>query len=63
MRKVFILMLFALNMIYFHQAMAASPIDQTIIFYAEVDEGKDGDKKKDGKKKDGDEGAKEEDCE
>lgn len=60
MRKVFILMLFALNMVYFHQAMAASPIDQTIIFYADEDKADDG---KDGDKKDEDEGAKEEDCE
>ena len=53
MRKFFILMLFALNMVYFQSAMASSPIDQTIIFYAEGEktgEGEDGD-------------AKEEDCE
>ena len=63
MRKFFILMLFALNLVYFHQAMASSQIDQTIIFYAEEgkpDEGKDKGKGKGG---DEDEGAKEEDCE
>ena len=60
MRKVFILMLFALNMVYFHQAMAASPIDQTIVFY---EEGKPDGGKKDGDKKGEDEGATEEDCE
>lgn len=54
MRKIFILMLFALNMVYFHQAMASSQIDQTIIFYEE--DKPDGDKGGDGD-------AKEEDCE
>ena len=55
MRKFFILMLFALNMVYFHQAMASSQIDQTVIFYEE--EGKPDDGKKDGEKNP------EEDCE
>jgi hypothetical protein len=55
MKKFFILMLFALNMVYFQQAVASSPIDQTIIFYA------DEDKPDEGSGGDGD--AKEEDCE
>ena len=61
MRKFFILMLFAMNMVYFNQAMASSPIDQTIIFNEDgkADEGKDGDKGG----KDGEKSPDEEDCE
>ena len=52
MKKIFILMLFALNLVFVHQAMAASVIDQPVIFNEEgkPDDGGDGD-------------AKEEDCE
>lgn len=62
MRKFFILMLFAMNMVYFNQAMASSPIDQTIIFN---EEGGTTDEKKDGDKggKDGEKSPDEEDCE
>lgn len=60
MRKFFILMLFALNLVYFNQAMAlsSSHIDQSIIFN---EDGKSGDKK-DGDKKDGEKNP-EENCE
>ena len=56
MKKIFILMLFALNMVYVHQAMAASAIDQSVIFY-------EGEKPDEGKGKDGKEKNPEEDCE
>lgn len=58
MKKIFILMLFALNIVYFNQAMASSQIDQSIIFN---EEGKVDGEKGDGKK-DGEENP-EEDCE
>ena len=58
MNKIFIVMLFALNMVYFNQAMASSQIDQGIIFN---EEGKAEGDKGDGKK-DGEENP-EEDCE
>lgn len=58
MNKIFIVMLFALNMVYFNQAMASSQIDQSIIFN---EEGKADGEKGDGKK-DGEEDP-EEDCE
>ncbi|MCW8901885.1 MAG: hypothetical protein OQK75_03340 [Gammaproteobacteria bacterium] len=63
MRKVFILMLFALNMVYFNHAIASSNIDQSVIYNEEgkPEEGKDGGKK-DGKKG-GDKKNPEEDCE
>lgn len=57
MKKFFILMLFALNLAFVHQAMASSQIDKSISCYAE-----DG-KKKGDKGKGEDEGATEEDCE
>jgi len=51
MRKVFILMLFVLNLVYFNHAMALSHIDQTVIANDEgkpdegkPDDGKDGEK-------------------
>lgn len=52
MRKVFILMLFALNMAYFNNAIASSNIDQCVIYNeeGESEEGTDGGKKKDGEK-------------
>lgn len=46
MKKFFILMLFALNLVYFNHAMALSNTDQTVIFN---DEGKP-DGEKDGEK-------------
>ena len=62
MNKIFIVMLFALNMVYFNQVMASPQIDQNIIFNEE--EGKPDDSKPDDSKGEGeDEGAKEEDCE
>ena len=62
MNKIFIVMLFALNMVYFNQAMASSQIDQSVIFNEEgTADGENGDGKKDGKK-DGEENP-EEDCE
>lgn len=58
MKKIFILMLFALNMVYFSQAMASSPIDQSVIFNEEGKaDGENGDSKKDGEENP------EEDCE
>ena len=59
MNKIFILMLFALNMVYFNQAMASPQIDQGVIFNEEGKaEGEKGDGKKDGEKS-----PDEEDCE
>ena len=58
MNKIFIVMLFALNMVYFNQAMASSQIDQSIIFN---EEGKADGEKDDGKKDE--EKNPEEDCE
>jgi len=54
MRKFFILMLFALNMVSFNHAMATSNLDSSVIFN-DAEEGKD--KGKDEKKNP------EEDCE
>lgn len=47
MRKIFILILFALNLVYFNQAMALSHIEQNVIFNDEgkpADDGKDKEK-------------------
>jgi len=47
MRKFFILMLFALNLVSFNHAMASSHLDQSVIFNdADTEDGKGG---KDGK--------------
>lgn len=68
MNKYFILMLFALNLVYINAAMASSLCDQAIIFNddgkADGDK-KDGDKKDSGKKGGKKDGGKnpEEDCE
>ena len=62
MRKVFILMLFVLNLVYFNHAMALSHIDQTVIAN---DEGKPDESKPDESKPDGDKGEEknpEDDC-
>ena len=53
MRKFFILMLFALNLVSFNHAMASSDLDRTIIF-------NDAEKPDDGKDEEADP---EEDCE
>ena len=61
MRSFFILVLLALNLVYFNHAMALSNLDQTVIFN---DDGKSDEGKDDGKD-DGKDGEKnpEEDCE
>lgn len=64
MRKVFILMLFALSLVSYNNVMASSCLDQTVIYNEEgqqPDTGDDGSKKKDGKKDD--KKNPEEDCE
>jgi len=57
MRSFFILVLLALNLVYFNHAMALSNLDQTVIFN---DDGKSDEGKDDGK--DGEKNP-EEDCE
>jgi len=55
MRKFFILMLFALNLVSFNHAMASSNLDQSVIFN-DAEKGKD-------KDKGGEKSPDEEDCE